>query len=498
MGLSLLNPGGHLGFIVPDKFMYLPYAVPLRRRLLSETCIEQVFNLSGVRVFPDSAVNPVIVVFRRRHDGEPVEANIIQYRSATDPDASVERVLQDAEVKTVEQRVFKSTPAYQFRFALANEGVLRIAERVRSEITLGNIHYVNWGLRTGTRELTEEMIVTKPANGRCMKMIRGDDILDRYLLAYSGEYIIYDPERLYNPMFKELFENPKIVIRKISGKRGLFGTYDNQNYYCFSTVIVSVPYALVSHAERVDASEEEVKRSKEFNSKYLLGVVNSRVMRAYHDVMLYDGIAVTPDSVKGLPIPNASRDAQNKVAKLVDEILLLNDTAYKMVELVPAEKTLSLEEILASDDWGISSLSDTKKLDWETGRVCRVGDLKLRYGASTIALLDDKGVQKMKLSFVKGAEPQFKYLSLLFEKWLLTEHRRHFKGEISLPTLRSPLSKKDKVLAEIKSKTGHDDLPWIRTRIEDLDRQIDTMVGSLFSLSAGDMKIVDSYFEKTV
>lgn len=202
MGLSLLNPGGHLGFIVPDKFMYLPYAVPLRRRLLSETCIEQVFNLSGVRVFPDSAVNPVIVVFRRRHDGEPVEANIIQYRSATDPDASVERVLQDAEVKTVEQRVFKSTPAYQFRFALANEGVLRIAERVRSEITLGNIHYVNWGLRTGTRELTEEMIVTKPANGRCMKMIRGDDILDRYLLAYSGEYIIYDPERLYNPMFK--------------------------------------------------------------------------------------------------------------------------------------------------------------------------------------------------------------------------------------------------------------------------------------------------------
>jgi len=498
LGLSLLKPGGHLGFIVPDKFMYLPYAVPLRKRLLSETCIEQVFDLSGVRIFPDSTVNPVIIVFRRQHDGELVETSIIHYRDAADSHAPVERVLQDAKVRTVEQRIFMSTPKCQFRFALAKKGVLPIAERVRSEITLGNIHYVNWGLRTGTEELTGEMIVTEPTNGRCMRMIRGDDILDRYLLAYSGEYIIYDPDRLYNPMFKELFENPKIVIRKISGRKGLFGTYDDQNYYCFSTVIVSVPYALVSHAERVHASEEEVKRSKEFNSKYLLGVINSRVMRAYHDIMLYDGIAVTPDQVKRLPIPNASRDAQNRVAKLVDEILMLSDIAHKMVELVPVEKTLSLEEILASDVWGISALSDTKKPDWETGRVCKVGDLKLRYEASSIVLLDDKSVEKMKLSFVKDAEPQFKYLSLLFEKWLLTEHKRKFKGKILLPTPRSPLSKRDRILAEIKSKTGHDDLPWIRTRIEDLDRQIGTIVGSLFSLSADDMKIVDSYFEKTV
>ncbi len=93
LSLSLLKPGGHLGFIVPDKFMYLPYGAPLRKQLLSKTCIEQVFDLSEVRVFPDSTVNPVIIVLRRRHDEEPVKTSTIHYRVPTDPNAPIERVL---------------------------------------------------------------------------------------------------------------------------------------------------------------------------------------------------------------------------------------------------------------------------------------------------------------------------------------------------------------------------------------------------------------------
>jgi len=298
-------------------------------------------------------------------------------------------------------------------------------------------------------------------------------------------------------MFKELFENPKIVIRKISGKRGLFGTYDDQNYYCFSTVIVTVPYALVNDSERVNASKEEVRRSREFNSKYLLGVINSRIMQVFHKVIFYDGIAVTPDQVKKLPIPLAKKVEQNRVAKLVDEILLLKDIAHRMIELVPVERTLSLEEILASEEWGVSSLSDTVKLKWDSERVCRVGDLRLKYGPNSIMLLDGEGVQKMKLSFVKDAEPQFKYLSLLFEKWLSTEGSRHFRGKIAIPAPRRPLSERKRILKQLSSKTGRDAIPLIRRRIENEDRRNDTIVGSLFNLGEDDMKTIDDYFEKT-
>ena len=112
-------------------------------------------------------------------------------------------------------------------------------------------------------------------------------------------------------------------------------------------------------------------------------------------------------------------------------------------------------------------------------------------------LLDGEGVQKMKLSFVKDAEPQFRYLSLLFEKWLSTENKRHFSGEIAIPAPRRPLSKMNKILKQLISKTGRDDLPAIRKRIEDLDRRIDTIVGSLFNLGDDDMKTIANYFDKT-
>lgn len=172
------------------------------------------------------------------------------------------------------------------------------------------------------------------------------------------------------------------------------------------------------------------------------------------------------------------------------------DIAYRMIELVPVERTLSLEEILASEDWGVSSLSDTVKLEWDSERVCRVGDLRLKYGLNSIMLLDGEGVQKMKLSFVKDAEPQFRYLSLLFEKWLSTEGKRHFKGEIAIPAPRRPLSKRNEILKQLRSKAGRDDLPEIRRRVEDLDHQIDTIVGALFNLGEDDMKIIDNYSEK--
>lgn len=64
--LQLLKPGGRLGLIVPNKWATLDYARNLREMLLRETSLEQIVDLSTLRVFPQAGTYPQILVLQRR------------------------------------------------------------------------------------------------------------------------------------------------------------------------------------------------------------------------------------------------------------------------------------------------------------------------------------------------------------------------------------------------------------------------------------------------
>lgn len=63
--LELLRPGGRLGFIIPNKWATLDYARTLRELLLCTT-LEQVVDLSGLRVFPQASTYPQVIVLCKR------------------------------------------------------------------------------------------------------------------------------------------------------------------------------------------------------------------------------------------------------------------------------------------------------------------------------------------------------------------------------------------------------------------------------------------------
>jgi methylase of polypeptide subunit release factors len=63
--LDRLAPGGRLCVIVPNKLLAAGYAAALRRRLAAETCVEEIWDLSGERVFPGHGSYPVVLVLRR-------------------------------------------------------------------------------------------------------------------------------------------------------------------------------------------------------------------------------------------------------------------------------------------------------------------------------------------------------------------------------------------------------------------------------------------------
>jgi len=77
--LDLLCPGGRLCVIVPNKLLAADYAAGLRRRLLQDTCVDEIWDLAGEDVFAGCAAYPVILVLRARR---PVEAHCVAVHAA--------------------------------------------------------------------------------------------------------------------------------------------------------------------------------------------------------------------------------------------------------------------------------------------------------------------------------------------------------------------------------------------------------------------------------
>jgi tRNA1(Val) A37 N6-methylase TrmN6 len=76
--LELLRPGGRLGLIVPNKWNTLDYARPLRELLLNQTTIEQIVDVSSVRLFPRASAYPQIVILRKE---PPAAEHRLRFRS---------------------------------------------------------------------------------------------------------------------------------------------------------------------------------------------------------------------------------------------------------------------------------------------------------------------------------------------------------------------------------------------------------------------------------
>lgn len=65
-GISVLKPGGRLGFIVANKWLRGGYAEPLRKLLATETTLESIVDFGHAPIFPDADAFPCILTLSKR------------------------------------------------------------------------------------------------------------------------------------------------------------------------------------------------------------------------------------------------------------------------------------------------------------------------------------------------------------------------------------------------------------------------------------------------
>jgi len=244
-----------------------------------------------------------------------------------------------------------------FRLDISPEIFSIIQKIEKSSIKLGEICYVNWGARSGN---VKKYVTSKPIDEHSKKMINARDI-ERYSLAFDQQFLWYKKEELYNPMFEELFENPKLIVRDISGKERLKATFDNEGYYAEHTVSLCIlKYLLVNVNRRgLQISKQEMDESKKWNLKFILGVFNSKLITAYFKWLLGGGLHVYPDDVKNIPMfkidfKNSSEKAvHDKLVSLVDRML---DLHKKKNFLPPSAEREKIEREIAVTDEKIDEI----------------------------------------------------------------------------------------------------------------------------------------------
>lgn len=334
-GLKLLKENGKLSFIIPYPFLTQNYAEKLRKLILADeeigSIIEQIVDLSQFKIFQYAEVRNIIVILQRERENEKRNRNRIKVLKPIEDPNTTNEVRGIA--LHIPQRIFLETPENMFRLEL-NEKTMPIIEKLKgSSIFFGKIFAASWGARGVP---VSDFHLDKPINTFCKKMVKGQNI-GRYVIRYDGKWLLYDPSKLYRPSFPELFENEKILINKVTGPTGLIATFDDEKYYTDDSVCCCTlkhnlknvkKSVLMKHKLYID--EKEIEISKQYEPKYVLAIINSKVLNFYFSILLGYELNVYPESLEQLPIYKidfsnpVEKKKHDELAELVKKMISLN------------------------------------------------------------------------------------------------------------------------------------------------------------------------------
>ena len=311
-GIELLKPGGKLGFIIPDSFLLGRYFSKLRRYILNNCAIEEVILF--LKDFWKYGIvgRPVIIILRKETDERKRKSNELTAKLyATKDDINQDRFKSFS----YPQSSFEKTAYNRFRLFFDRVSKSFVTKMEKDAIPLGGedgIVTIHVGVRS---KIGQKKIVSESKKGRNWQrgLISGGQI-QRYSLKYKGHFINLDPDLLWAGGWDaKIVSGKKLLLRKTGDS--LITTYDNKGYY------------------HLDNLHSIVLANKNFNLKYVLAILNSKLMNHYYHLISLElgrTMAQTDiETIEKLPIKKASQITQRGIAKLVDKILMLNEQLQK-------------------------------------------------------------------------------------------------------------------------------------------------------------------------
>lgn len=291
--LKLISSHGLMSFIVPNAFYTNFYYSKFREFIIDHYSIHQLLNLT-YEVFEDADTGGSSIFVFGKNNVDGTKLKLI-------PE---EQSFEVANEFFIQQDMFKKIPDNKFLFS--NSLISLWNKSFIESIPLGNDNFKFYqGIITGDNDkfLSEIKI-----DDRYKPIIRGRDFY-KYTPLKNEYFVLFDPEQLWSNTNESMYVvDEKLIFRQTSDH--LVATYDNkQNFSLDSTHIL-------------------FDKSGKFNHKYLLAVVNSKLLNFLYQIIVPE-IGKVFSQVKGvnlkqLPIKNISDFEQEPFIEKADSMLELN------------------------------------------------------------------------------------------------------------------------------------------------------------------------------
>jgi type I restriction-modification system DNA methylase subunit/polyhydroxyalkanoate synthesis regulator phasin len=544
-GINQLKEDGTLGYIVSSKFLKTRYGANLRDFVLNSCCIKQFLDFGLIDVFRDVANLPVILVLRKEAEEKYRIANKVKVVIAKQEKGYAKDLMKyvkenigketysddfidvfDVKQSSLGRNVWKLVPVYHSE----------IFEKIKwnSDFLLGKICDVYYCIKTGLNKVDKNgvLVVTeKEVNELNLEkvllrpVLRGEnvrkfkiDYKNQYLVfpyikeETDGQYKVVDIEKypnLYQHLsrFKErlakrtdiretgnrwyelrpcnyyhIFESEKIITPDLS-KRNNF-TYDDGKYFCLDSCFVIVIN---------DEYKKELKEKFRPFLKYLLGLLNSKVLEFYFKqistFVLARHYRYKVEYLEPLPvktITDVNRILIDELTNKVEQILHLNYESSRLAQ--------KLREFPSSyfENWSFDKLSSIIKRKNLSRESYAISEKLLRTDYKQRDLLDS--TETFKIILATGEFIDFdseEVASYVFE--MLKKMNRITRRELLELKIPRQLYLKNLMNQYRKDK---EQIVKNEKAVEELEKQIDDLVYKLYDITYAERRIIEDYLKK--
>ncbi|MDB3862866.1 N-6 DNA methylase [Flavobacteriaceae bacterium] len=282
--IHLLVNNGLLGFITPSSFMTNIGFMSLREELLRHK-IKALIDL-GANVFSDASVDSAVVIIQKGF----VSRNILKTGVNFDV------------FKDFEQEIFSNLTNKIFNIYLNTKG-LQICNKLENRhLKFHNYISFSRGVEFGFRS---EKVIGEKSNEMYVPLLCGGNI-GKQEIVFENKYILFDIENSKIYKTKNIYEEEKILIKRIGNS--IIGSYDDKGYY-----------------NVCDVYNLQLKTNDIYNLKSVSSIVNSQLINFFYDTKFKSVKKLFPkipiQNLKLLPIPKYIKNIDSTLIKLTDEIL---------------------------------------------------------------------------------------------------------------------------------------------------------------------------------
>lgn len=303
LGFHLLCNRGTFAFIIPNNFLTIQTNSRIRKFLTEKTSDVVLINLLD-KIFADASVDNCLIFFKKDEPNwiEVAELEHGEYNN-------IDRVSFDYFGKTpvFSISMVKYRKAIDIYWKVESCAVLESAEVATVKSGIKAYETGKGKPKMSSKDKDDRIYHSKEKIDDTYRVYLDGENVSRYQLSWNGEYIKYG-ENLAAPRNKEIFDNPRILVRQIPSK----SVYAIEAVYTTDDVINDLNSMIITDI-KVDPL-------------YLLGIINSRLISLWF-FMKFDKFQrrIFPqfkvNELGEFPIPDATIEQQNKIANIVKKLM---------------------------------------------------------------------------------------------------------------------------------------------------------------------------------